>query len=183
MNYELEAKKALVQLAKIFNRPIDSDVVNFYWCALQTYQVAPESIYRAILDLGVASRFFPTPNDILERINPSVNTDEEAKVLAAEVMACVSAYGWNNPDKAQHRIGEFGWDVIVKQMGGWREFCRVAGEAENAPAQYAQFRELLKAKMNKLKRGQNQPITEAALLADNVLKMIPNMNLKQIPKE
>jgi hypothetical protein len=83
--------------------------------------------------------------------------EEEAKIVAGNILTAISRFGSYQSSKAREFLGEVGWEV-VKRQGGWLAVCEMVDNKNQGMVQ-AQWRELALSviKMSSVGRLQEAP--------------------------
>lgn len=90
---------------------------------------------------------FPSIKEIRMIIDPELDPDQEAMVIASKIVGAVARIGPYQSELAQHVIGEVGWR-IVQCEGGWENICQTL-TYDNQSTLKAQWRNLAKTFMNR----------------------------------
>jgi hypothetical protein len=85
---------------------------------------------------------FPSIKEIRTIIDPELDPDQEAMVIASRIVGTVSRVGPYQPELARQSIGDVGWK-IVQSEGGWENVCQTL-TYENQGMLKAQWRNLAK---------------------------------------
>jgi hypothetical protein len=85
---------------------------------------------------------FPSIKEIRTIIDPELDPDQEAMVIASRIAGAVSRIGPYQSGLARQIIGEVGWK-IVQCEGGWENVCQTLSY-ENQGMMKAQWRNLAK---------------------------------------
>jgi hypothetical protein len=94
---------------------------------------------------------FPSIKEIMMLIDPELDPDQEAMVIASRIAGAVARIGPYQSELARQMIGDIGWQV-VKSEGGWENVCQML-TYENQSTMKAQWRNLAKAYMNRSKNS------------------------------
>lgn len=132
-------------------------VVSDFMLQLYDEQLSPlgypkvnAALKRVFADAG-ARKGFPTVNDIKKEMGASeLNPDDEANLIAGNIVGAIRRIGSYNHEGAREAIGEIGWKV-VNMLGGWAPLCERVHD-DDLPTYTAQFRQMAKAMLNNQKR-------------------------------
>lgn len=118
---------------------------------------------------------FPSIKEIRTIIDPELDPDQEAMVIASKIAGAVARIGPYNSELARSMIGEAGWQVVQCE-GGWENICQTL-TYENQSTLKAQWRNLAKtfisrAESNVLALQSPQRKTEGLEFIGNLLKSI-----------
>lgn len=94
---------------------------------------------------------FPSIKDIRLVIDPELDPDQEAIVIASRIAGAVSRIGPYQADLAKQLIGEIGWK-IVQSEGGWENVCQTL-TYENQGTLKAQWRNLARTFLSRMEYG------------------------------
>lgn len=97
------------------------------------------------------NRFFPIPAQLIEILEPEVDSSLDAVEVSGRIWQAIGNCGWPNPQGARSLVGEIGW-YVVERMGGWKSLCDTATESEGGILR-AQIRELAKSAIERSKIG------------------------------
>jgi len=137
----------LVLLSGAFDKPQTPQRLTIYTEDLSEYD--SKSVIMAIREIRKRCKFFPALSEIIDLVkNPGLPTDEQAILIANEIIECLSRFGANNVKELQAFLGPEKYGVI-ERAGGWTNLCMVT--YQELPSTRAQLRELAKAYLNRSK--------------------------------
>jgi hypothetical protein len=125
---------------------------------------------------------FPSIKEIRMIIDPELDPDQEAMVIASRIVGTVSRIGPYQTDLAKQIIGEVGWR-IVQSEGGWENVCQTL-TYENQGTLKAQWRNLAKTFLSRAEISSTVSIehnrqTTGLKSFDEVFKSIPSKNIEE----
>lgn len=161
MNKRAEIAKIIVALAEYYSRTLSTNQIAMY--VEDLIDLEPQQLVDAVKKyrLDPKNEFFPLPVKLKAMIGQASSPDDFARDAASRILAAVSKYGWNNPERARDYVGELGWE-IVKRQGGWMNICESL-TYDNKGIYQAQWRELAIA----VQRSGNRKTNEPPLLPPN----------------
>ena len=120
---------------------------------------------------------FPSIKEIRMIVDPELDPDQEAMVIASRITGAVARIGPYQSALARNMIGEVGWR-IVQSEGGWENICQTL-TYENQGTLKAQWRNLAKTFIDR-GEGLSVPRIEAPSKSTKGLSSFGSM-LKSIP--
>lgn len=118
---------------------------------------------------------FPSVKEIRMTIDPELDPDQEAMVIASRIVGAVSRIGPYQSALAKLILGETGWK-IVQYEGGWENICQTL-TYENQGIMKAQWRNLAKTL---IARGDHESMSLPEPKQKAELRQF-GVNLKSIP--
>jgi hypothetical protein len=100
------------------------------------------SISRALDEIAVTSKFFPSLAEIIENIAFLNCVTLDPTEVANSLINSTYSFGEYRPKEAREYLGLEKWDIVEK-FGGWRALCRF-DESQKSTIR-AQLRDLIKA--------------------------------------
>lgn len=172
-----QLKAVYVATAMYFDQKIPDEVLSLY---IEDLADLPfPSVVKAIHSLRRDPKTMrcPIPSVIRSRLNPEMDPEGEATLIASRIVGCVSKIGPYRPQYAQLEIGHVGWQ-IVQMEGGWAELCQRL-TFDNTATLKSQWRNLAKTLLQQKTFNESLP----ALENQEVVKQIDFKNLtKDMPK-
>lgn len=114
------------------------------------YERVCKALDRIIVDRNSRDPF-PSIKEIRMVIDPELDPDQEAMIVASRIAGAVARIGPYQSDMARHMIGEVGWK-IVQCEGGWEEVCQTL-TYQNQGTLKAQWRNLAKTFLSRAEHG------------------------------
>ena len=114
------------------------------------YDRVCEALDRIILERNSRDPF-PSIKEIRMAIDPELDPEQEAVVIASRIAGTVSRIGPYQWELAKELIGEVGWR-IVQCEGGWENVCQTL-TYENQSTTKAQWRNLAKTFLSRAEYG------------------------------
>lgn len=171
---EIQVQKSFIALAEVYgSKPYSDMALKFISQQLTGNEF--HKVMDAINKYVKTTKYARPPNvsDILEIINPQVSEKEEANLLAAKVVSCISRHGYtwshgfymggvmrwagkegklydNFSDAIKSELGEVG-EYVVKVFGGFTAVCERCGDKPGILQ--AQIREVTATVLIKSKNG------------------------------
>ena len=171
-----DIKIELIGMAGAFGANLNEATLAWYERAFQGND--PQRVLAALRVYAKTTKIqkMPTPAQILEIINPTINTAGQAREAAARLIQAVRKFGYTNPDGAQAFVGPLGWRV-VERLGGWTYICENLGTRLAQDTFYAQARDLAMATVERASMGIDN---EAPQINNAPLKEVLNSMVKKI---
>lgn len=140
MNKRAEIAKIIIALGEYYSRVLSENQIAMY--VEDLIDLEPQQLIESIKKyrLDPKNEFFPLPVKLKAMIGQAQSPDDLSRDTASKIIAAVSKYGWNNPERARDYIGDLGWE-IVKRQGGWMNLCESL-TYDNQGIYQAQWREL-----------------------------------------
>lgn len=101
------------------------------------------------------NKFMPYPAQIIGLLDPELEPEEEARLIAGRITESITKFGWCSSSKAREYIGEIGWSV-VESWGGWVYICENHGMKINPSTFYAQIRDASRSRLVHKTKGEMQ---------------------------
>jgi len=123
---------------------------------------------KTIMDKLICKPFWPSLGEVLEEINPELDSKFQANLIAGNIYAAICRYGSSRLDKVEAMLGPDGWEV-VRLSGGWMNVCEVNNnQITTAKAQWRNLAESVLARTEQEKKemaalpecSQNKQVTE-----------------------
>lgn len=150
MNISQAIKEQIIMLASFAGREMNEMLLNGYMEAVS--DLDQEQVLDTLKSWLRTNKGFPHPADIRAKVMPELNPEDNAQDAANLAIACVSRYGYTNPEKARASMGELAW-AVVHRMGGWQHLCETLNN-QNEGMFRAQIRNLAEVVSKKSKRGE-----------------------------
>lgn len=149
-NQKFEVYNLLVSVAQVFrDTKINQEGLKFYTETLAN-ELSFDEIKNAVMKIAVTKRepFFPSIAEIIQTAKPKLSVDEEANLVANEIIKCVAELGPYRLSEVRERLGS---NFAIAESFGWMNLC----EVQNSELQTvrAQLRELSKAHLSASAKG------------------------------
>lgn len=150
---EKEAKKLifneLILLATSFGKKEEETRLKIYTEDLSEYDL--ESTIQAIRAVRKTCDFFPPLSKIIEKIkSPDGSSEEQAILIANEIIKCISDYGQYQIKEVKEFLGDDKFAIATNFMN-WSDLCNI--EYDEIPTVRAQLRNSAKSYLDRSKRS------------------------------
>lgn len=147
-----QLKALLVATSMYYGQEFRDEVINLF--VEDLCDLPFESVVQAIKEARRDPRTtrFPLPAVIRGKIETGPSDEDQAIEAVSRIVAAVSRFGWNNPDRAKLFIGGLGWRV-VEMEGGWTTVCETLNN-DNIGTLRAQWRGIAKSSIARAKAGE-----------------------------
>jgi hypothetical protein len=142
--------KMWVQIGMMTGKRLDREIMEMMLEAVA--DLPEELVLNALKTWAMTETTFPMPANIRAKINPTMSEKDVAIDAVNTAIACVSRFGYTNPQLASERMGELAW-ATVQRFGGWGHLCETLTN-ENEGMIRAQLRELAQVVFKKSQRGE-----------------------------
>ena len=163
----------MMGLSETYNRPVSKSVMDIWWQVFERYddEVFAKAVMSHITDTSDAGKFFPTPADILRRLEGK--TSERALGAWVKLMEGVGRVGsWGTPAFDDPFI-----HMVVIDMGGWGKICAV--KQDELPFVMQEFQKRYEEKYNSAKDGRTKVTYPALYGAINQERLLSNLEPEQ----
>jgi hypothetical protein len=137
----------MMGLSETYGRPVSKAVMEIWWKVFEKFDDAlfEKAVMSHVTDTGGAGKFFPTPADILTRLDGK--TSERALGAWNLVLEGVKRVGsWESPAFSDPII-----HMVLNDMGGWVKICAL--DNAELPFVMAEFNKRYEEKYNSCKDG------------------------------
>lgn len=108
----------MTMLGETYGRPLTDVMMDGYWLVLEDLEEG--ELRRAARAHMAASKFMPTPAELLAHVRPRVNPGVAALTAWQVVRKAIDVHDWN--------VGSIDFgplvNAVVRNLGGWDTLCR-----------------------------------------------------------
>jgi hypothetical protein len=138
-------------LAATFGATPNVDRIKIYTEDLSEFDF--DSVILAIRTARKTFKFFPQLAELIDLVkNPGAPTDEQAVMIANEIIECLSKFGAYQVKELKEHLGPEKYGII-ERSGGWTNLSQIT--YAEIPTTRAQLREVAKAYLNRSVRENN----------------------------